>query len=59
MSRTLAGVVLIVAAIVITAYLPKILGPFSVLGWWFAIGLAVVGMLNICRSAIERWDAEA
>ena len=58
MSRAAWGVVLVIVAIAVTAHLPKILGPFSVLGWWFAIGLAVVGMLNICRSAIERWDAE-
>ena len=53
MTRFGLGVLLILAAVAIMVSLPVVLGPWSVLGWWLALGVFVLGMLNCCRSIIE------
>jgi hypothetical protein len=56
MSRVLVGVALIVVAIALTVGQPPILDGWGVFVWWLAIGLLVVGVLNIGRAIIERWE---
>ena len=53
MSRISLGIVTAVAALVLMAMLPVILGPAAVALWWVAIAVFVVGCVNVCRGVME------
>lgn len=47
------GVYLIVAAIFVLAFMPILLDPFAVIGWWLGIGLLVAGGLVIVFAVLD------